>query len=282
MTTHVFPATVPLDVVIDNAGGDVLVRVGDGPEATVTATGERAEEAVVGLDGTTLSVRVPRPSIAGFLVESSMLDRTWRVDLTVTAPAGSSLDVKLRAGTVTADGPFDRVRVDTGAGAVRLTGAKGAIDIRSGAGDIEVDAVAAASRMRTGAGRIRVRHVHADTDVTSGTGEVELDEVAAPSRVKSGAGSVRAGVVSSDLLVESGVGGARVDRLAAGSFEFKGSMGDVTVGVVPGVPTWTELRTTIGRIRNRLPAVGEPAPGAEHLSVRVVTVGGTIELVPAV
>ena len=58
----------------------------------------------------------------------------------------------------------------------------------------------------------------------------------------------------------------------------KTASGDVRVGVVPGTPVWTDIRTASGRLASDLPATGEPGPDQPYLEVRATTASGDVTL----
>jgi len=164
--------------------------------------------------------------------------------ITVTVPAGSTVDISV------------------GAGRVELVGAFGKGIVKTGAGDVNIDQAAGNTKVQTGAGSIR------------------LGKVNAPTQASLGAGNITVGDVAANLDVAFGPGVFKVGRISRGNLTAKGTAGDMTIGVAPGVPTWTDLHT-IGRISSTLPPVGTPAEGQDHIELRLTTAVGSITLLPA-
>ena len=66
-----------------------------------------------------------------------------------------------------------------------------------------------------------------------------------------------------------------------GRITAKGASGDIAIGVVAGVPVWTDITTVSGQIRSDLQGAGQPEEGQDHVEVRAKTVSGDIVLTEA-
>jgi len=279
MTDYTYITPNPIALVIKNLGGKVIIRATDDGTTVVSLNGAHADEATVTQEGNTVTVLSPNFDWldAGFL-------RKWfrsnRIDITVTAPTGSDITLQLGGGETEIVGKFGRVEARPGAGDVHMTDAAGETSVHLGAGSITVDSITAATRLVNGAGNIKVGAAGAETSLQLGTGDASIAQVSGTVYVKSGAGSVKVGAVTGDLTIDTGLGGTSVDRISNGRFTYKGTGGDIRIGVAAGTPTWTDLSTVVGRVNNALPSVGEPRPGQNHVELRVTTVSGAIELMP--
>jgi DUF4097 and DUF4098 domain-containing protein YvlB len=76
------------------------------------------------------------------------------VQLEITAPAGTRLDLDTGAGSVVVLGMTGDVEIDSGAGDVTLVDAKGQVDAHTGAGSIDIRGAEGSVRLHTGAGKI--------------------------------------------------------------------------------------------------------------------------------
>jgi DUF4097 and DUF4098 domain-containing protein YvlB len=76
------------------------------------------------------------------------------VQLEITAPAGTRLDLDTGAGSVVVLNMAGDVEIDSGAGDVTLVDATGQVDAHTGAGSIDVRGAAGTVRLHTGAGSI--------------------------------------------------------------------------------------------------------------------------------
>ncbi|HSR30567.1 MAG TPA: DUF4097 family beta strand repeat-containing protein [Anaerolineae bacterium] len=142
------------DVQIDNFAGNVTVRTGESGLVRVAAT--RQARSRNDLD----RVKVQISERDGGLViktEKPMSLTTASVDLEITAPAGT------------------RLQVDTGAGNVEIDGITGGIDAYSGAGDTDVRGAAGTARLDTGAGSIRYQGTpQGECSFETGAGNITL------------------------------------------------------------------------------------------------------------
>jgi len=230
-----FDTAEPIRLVIRQTAGPVIVTAGDPGTSIVEVAGPSEDDYCVSFKDDLLTVEAPR---------SLMLFKFRETAITVTVPAGSTVDIA------------------AGAGRVELVGAFGKGTIKTGAGDIHIDQAAGNTKVQTGAGSVR------------------LGKVSAPTQVSLGAGNITAEDVTANLDVTAGPGVLKVTRISRGNLTAKGTAGDMTIGVAPGVPTWTDLHT-IGRISSTLPPVGSPADGQDHIELRLTTAVGSITLLPA-
>ena len=276
MPRHSFPTAQPIDLVINNRYGDITVHASDSDTTIVSTVGRHADDLEVVQQGNLITAAARSLSVA-----EQAFERRRRIDIAVEAPVGSNLKLDCGAGTITVTGPFNQVEARLGAGRITLSQVLGEIRVRDSSGNIRIDEVAAIARLTTSAGTITVGRVLAETELKVGSGSVDLDEVAAPTHISLNNGSLNVHLVTGELTVDAGVGHAAIDRISAGSLTYRGASGTVRVGVVAGVPVWTDLRTTAGRVHNGLPPVGEPQPGQDHISLRIATQSGAIDLIPA-
>ena len=280
MTNYTFNTPQPVALEIKSIAGDVKVRATTTNITSVNVSGRYADEMIVTQTGATITIRSPHADGLDGLFLGGLIRRHRRIDITVEVPVGSDLALSLGAGDTSITGPFGRVEVRPGAGCVHLGQAAGETIVHLGAGSITVDTITGSARLVTGAGSIKVGDVVGDAQLQVATGEIDINTIAGAVRAKTSAGSLHAGTVAGDLTAEMSVGGATIDRISAGHLTFKGTSGGVKVGVVAGTPTWTDLSTMTGRVVNNLPSVGQPAPGQNHVELRISTVSGGIELNP--
>ena len=279
MPNYTFETPHPVALTVKNLGGKVVIQATDDGTTTVELTGAHADEATVTQLGGAINVTAPHCDWLDAGMWHNWLRRN-RIDITVTAPQDSDVTLQLGGGETQILGRFGRLEVRPGAGEVHVTDANGETSVHLGAGNVNIDSISARTRVINGAGNIHIGQASGDVKLQLGTGDVSIDAMSGPVRVKNGAGSVKIGDVTGDLTVDSGVGSTSIERISSGRFTYKGSGGDVKIGVANGTPTWTELSTVVGRVTNNLPSVGEPQPGQDHVELRVSTVSGAITLRP--
>ena len=271
MTQHQFPTPLPVTLDLENTSGRVAVHLVATDETTVEVSGRLADEVRVEHDGDVVHVRAPRTRL-GFLTGDQSLD------VTVRAPRGSRLDVRV------------------GSADVRVDGAAGHSTVRSGSGDITIEEVDASATVETGSGDTRVGQVTGDLGLRSGSGSVHVGEVSGALNVMSGSGDVLVGTAGTRTVVRTGSGDLEVGdslgtvslttgsgdltvrRARGGRLSAKGGSGDVRVAVPRGLPVWTDISTMTGRVRSDLESAGPPAEGAAHLEVLARTMSGDVVL----
>jgi DUF4097 and DUF4098 domain-containing protein YvlB len=214
---------------VDNFAGDVTVRAGEGDTIHVVATKRAArksnlEKIEVEMterdDG--LEIKTDKPSGT----------KNVSVDLEITAPASTRLDLHTGAGDAIVRDIGGDMRVDSGAGDVEIDDANGEIDAHTGAGDIDVRDVTGPIYLDTGAG---------DIDVRDATGVVRLD---------TGAGDIDyGGRPQGDCRFETGAGDIKL-RLPADvnvEVDLDTGVGDIDVALnVDGKVSKQEVKGTIG------------------------------------
>lgn len=164
---HTFDGTASY-LEVDNFAGEVTVRAGDGDIMRLVATKQAPRTSdlrlievdwVMGDDALRIRTSRPRSSLSNVAV-----------DLQITVPAGTRLDLDTGAGTVRIENVVGEIKAHTGAGDVEVRGGSGPIDLDTGAGGVEYEGVPQGNcSFNTGAGGIVLR-LPADANV-----EVELD-----------------------------------------------------------------------------------------------------------
>lgn len=251
---RVFESPAPGRLYVEVASGSVRVDTHAEPTTIVDVEGPRAEEVSVGQDGDQVAVVTPRGRFG-------MLEQT--VHVTVRAPEG--VQVVVRCGSAT----------------TQVGGAFGRLAAKSGSGDITVDGGTGPVLVESGSGSLRIGHVGAELQAKSGSGPVHVSCLTSPAVVRTGTGSLTVEESTADLHWSSGCGHLRVDEARRGAISFRTATGDVSVGVPPGTPVWTDLASTTGVVTCDVPAVGAPAEGQEHLEVRGRSATGSLALVPS-
>lgn len=233
--------------------GDVRVRE--------SATGE----VVVMLDGSDKWLqRIAVDQIGDDIVRIEGTGRTGllgRVDIVVSVPAGSDVDVKVGSADVFVDVEVTDLRVGVGSGDVRAGLVSGNAEIKAGSGDVHLDEVRGDFDVSVASGDVRVKDVRGDVKSKGASGDIVLERVG---------GRVDGSTASGDITIRSFEGSdLRVTALA----------GDVTLGIPSGRTLDVELQTMSGDVINDLGAASEERTGAA--SLRVKTMAGDIRLKPA-
>lgn len=266
-----FETPRPIELYVELGSGSVDLRAGDLTTTEVVVEGDGAEDVVVEQRDGTISVVAP-PRHAGFLA------RPYELTVSVALPLDSALVAKLGSADLTATGRYASARVKSGSGDLQLDELTADTVLQTGSGDIVVGTASGDLRVKTGSGDVRLGRLGASAVVTTGSGDVTLDTAEQATVVKSGSGDVRVKQGQTDLSLTSASGDLEVSRLVHGAVAAKAVSGDVSIGVAPGIPVWTDISCVTGSVRSNLQGAGRPEEGQDYLEIRASTVSGDITL----
>ena len=173
-------------------------------------------------------------------------------DLVVRLPSGTTLDLRVAAGSVSAqgtrsdmsldviaadvtlDGTRGNVVVETASGGIEARDTEGNLDIDTGSGSVELTRVRSNDlRVDTGSGSVHCDDVTADViDIDTGSGAVDLGTATARSvRVDVGSGSVDVALSrdAKDVYIDTGSGSVtlRVPESIGADVDFSTGSGDI-------------------------------------------------------
>jgi DUF4097 and DUF4098 domain-containing protein YvlB len=272
MTEYTFATPQPTRLYAELTAGKIVVTAGETTETRISVEGRDPERVLVEQHGEQISVIAPKQW--GLVLFNSYA-------VTVSLPADSSLAIKTGSADITGTGRVRDVLAKSGSGEVSLDHATGTVDVTTGSGDVSTGRVEGPLKVKTGSGDIVVDAALAAAVLASGSGDIRVGESDGPVNAKTGSGDIRVRDAHDDISMSTGTGDFEVGTAHRGRISGKGASGDVSVGIPPGVPVWTDLTTVTGRIRSTLPATGAPAEGQDHVEVRLQTVTGDITLQPA-
>lgn len=123
-----------------------------------------------------------------------------------------------------------------------------------------------------------MRRADSSLVVTTGSGDVRVGVVGDEVAIKTGSGDAQVGTLDGEAVFTTGSGDLVVGEAASGRVTARTASGDVRIGVRPGTPVWTDVRTASGRLSSSLPPTGEPAADQPYLEVRATTASGDVTL----
>lgn len=272
-----FDTPQPLRALISNPAGDITVTATDTQTTTVevSARSERdwqaVEETIVELRDGQLRIEVPRKS--GW-------SHTPEIDIEVTLPARSSVEVRSASADTTLAGDYDAVRVRSASGDVRLDIVAGPLDIETASGDVTVDDASASVHIRTASGDVRLDSANGDdrVEISTASGDTEIGSVAGPLTVNGASSDIRVREAAGDVSVTSASGDVTLDSVNVGKVGVSSASGDVRIGIAGGVATWLDLHSLSGDVDTDLADDHGPAAGESTLELRANTVSGDIRL----
>lgn len=231
-TIHRFTTPDPLDVSVRNQAGTVEITAADVGETTVEIVpndargAELAERTRVQLSEDAGSLRIDVP-------DRKML-RQPSLEIIVTVPTGSSVDIETATADVETRGIFDSATVSTASADVSLSHVGGRLEVTTASGDIHVG---------RGEGPVHVR---------TASGDLRVDVSAVEASVQTASGDVMIGRLSGDLTARSASGDVVVGTASAGSVQAKTMSGDVVIGVASGLLLWLDVHSLSGDVASRL------------------------------
>jgi DUF4097 and DUF4098 domain-containing protein YvlB len=208
-------------------------------------------------------------------------DKNGSVVITIDLPAGSSLIAYLAHSSVHADGSFGECELHMASGRVQLDRisalqaniAAGEVTIGHIAERVNVDGGAFAMRISevkdtvklssTGAGQTWIGHASADLDLSSAHGGFDIDRADGSVTAKTADGAIRIG------------------RLTRGQAELMNRSGNIEVGISEGTAARVDANSERGSVRNSVPAQENPDTPDNKVTVRARTRYGDIVIQPA-
>lgn len=249
MTSWEFPGSDPIEIMIDIAAGSVTVSAE--PVEVTTVILEAS-----GRDGTQLLEHVKVAFSEGRLEIIEPRNRSQSgLEVTVTAPAGSSCAAHAASADVSCLGTLAELEVRTASGEVTAESVTGPVEVKTASGDVWLERAGATAQVNTASGDIQLREAAGDVSAHTASGDVAIGQAAA---------SVRAETASGDV---------QVGRATAGEVSVKTASGDVRVGVAAGVGVYLDLSSLTGNISNQLDETGASDDVRLQVSCRTVTGG---------
>lgn len=277
-----FATPEPVALHVDVSGASLTLRATATDETVVEVRphnparqGDVDAAARVTVDHTPgrVTVRSPRTGIGRL---RSLLGGGDRVDVQVTLPEGSALDVR-GWGEVSATGALGVVDVDSGMGDIVLDRVERAT-VRTAMGDVRVERVTGAADLRTSTGTVSVRAAGGDVAARTSAGDVSVGTVRGRVRAATTAGDVRIESAGTDVTASASAGDVRIQRVEGGVVAVDSSYGRVDIGVAEGVAAWLDVEARHGAVRSELADLQAPAEGDPTVELRVRAGYGDIVL----
>lgn len=276
-----FSTTKPPRLTIDFRAGRIDISTDDVEETTVELSGSSDEatqaviaDTVVDQRGDEIVVRVPKRG-------HGLFGRTPDLQLDITAPKGSRLNVKSDSGDLSVRGEVGESRIATGSGDVSVEAFTGSAHVRSGSGDVTVGSATDDLSVGTGSGDMHLGTLAAAASLGSGSGDMTVESVAGGLKAETGAGDIEVARAGDDVRVKTGSGDVAVNHLTRGRVKVQTASGDLHVGVADGIPAWLDINTLTGTVSNDLQATEPVGAQEEHVRLELKTVTGDIEIARA-
>ncbi|MCK4698129.1 MAG: DUF4097 family beta strand repeat protein [Dehalococcoidia bacterium] len=160
-----FTVTGPVTLVVNSENGKIEVNAGSDDVVRVVAIlrGVNRIDYEVSQDGNTITVDA---EITGGWFDSA------EVDITITAPANSDVELETSNGAIELHGIEGTGTLKTSNGMIVLQNVKGDFDGRTSNGRIEVDTMEGTGYFRTSNGRMDLQGVTGEVDAETGNGNI--------------------------------------------------------------------------------------------------------------
>jgi hypothetical protein len=278
-----FDTPNPITATISVVGGDVRIDAGERAATTVTVAPsnpandedrQAAEQTRVEYTAGQLLVRAPK--LRAWLPRHT----GGSIDVTVELPAGSHVQGGGALADFTTEGPLGQARIKIGMGHIRLARAE-TLDLKTGLGDIFVEHATGHVDISAGSGDVRVRELGSSAVIKNSNGDTWVGSAGGGLRVNGANGDIAIDSAQAGVVAKSANGDVRLGEAVRSSVVLETSLGDVEVGIPEGTAAWLDVRSSAGRVHNRLDAAQEPEAGVEKVEVRARTSAGDVVIARA-
>lgn len=256
-----FPATEPIDLLVEVTAGSVRITADQTQAVTVNV-----RPAKPGHHGDELAAEVRVDFADGRLEIVEPQRHNWMrfnsgLDVSVTLPAGSHCWVT----TASAD--------------VAVTGELGSLAAKTVSGQIAADAITGNAEVTTTSGRITINEAAGQVSAKSASGTVDLGHVGSDVEVTTVSGKVGIASASADATVRTASGRIRIGCLSRGRAEIVTVSGDVKVNVAKGTGVYLDMTSVSGRVTSELDP--SQACGEADLHLKCRSISGAIKVAKA-
>jgi DUF4097 and DUF4098 domain-containing protein YvlB len=234
-------------VSVDNVAGSLTVRSGDGNQIQVVAV----KHAALRRDLERIEVEIT-PEQGALRIETTKprsLVSAW-VDLTITAPSGSRLDLSTGSGKVEVRGFDGGAQVHTGSGSIVVEALQGDVALHTGSGSVSIQEAAGRLKADSGSGSIKVQGMDGELEAHTGSGSFDVRGAVGTTRLSTGSGGVDyQGSPQGECRFTTGSGGIRLHLPANLNAQVDLHTGSGSVEVaypVEGLVTRSDVQGTIG------------------------------------
>jgi len=272
MPTYSTPAAIDLAINLQVGGIEVVASDRTDTVITVSPTNPSkavdrrgAEETKVDFDGERITITGPRPRI-------SWIGPTESVDLKVELPTGSRLTAEIAVGALRTVGRLGATRIKSSTGAVDVD-TTGDLWLHASHGNATVGTAEGEMEITSTYGQIRVGTVTGDATLKASYGTIVVDESGGDLDAKLSYGDLEIAKAHASVAAKTAFGSIELREVSSGSIQVESGFGQITIGVLPGVPAWLDLSSKNGQVRNQLDGDRAPDPSEQTVAVRARTRG---------
>jgi len=257
-----------IDVIASERANSVVTVKPTNPDKASDVRG--AAETTVAFDGTTITVKSPKPRF-------SITGPSESVDITVEVPVGSRFTAECAVGGITTRGPLGATRIKSSMGAVNVE-TTGDLLLENSHGSIVVGTVDGTAEITASHGQVRVNTVTGDATVKASHGSVTVSETRGDLDAKLSYGDLDVTTALGSVTAKTAYGNVRLAEVSTGSMRLESGFGEITVGIRNGVAAWLDLSSKKGHVRNDLSSDSAPSESDQTVSVLARTSFGNIRV----
>lgn len=267
----------PISVLLDVYAGFVQILASDRLDTVVdvrpsdpedASDVEAAQKTRVDYADGVLTIRGPKRTF-------DFSKKTRSVDIVIELPTGSKVDADVTAGSTRTTGVLGETEIDMSAGHVHVD-RTGPLKIDTGAGQVRVGAVTGNAEVKTGSGHVRVGSVAGSLTVKNSNGNTEIGAVDGDLRARAANGDITAERVGGGLEAKSAMGSLIVGEVVRDTATLNTAMGSIEIGIAEGTAAWLDTRTSFGRVHNSLSTGEGPGDATETVKITAHTSFGDI------
>lgn len=236
-----FPATEPIDLLVEVTAGSVRIAAEQTQTVTVDIDDDDELAAEVRVDFADGRLEIVEPSRHNWMRSTSGLD------VSVTLPAGSRCWVTTASAQVKVGGEIGSLAAKTISGDVVAGAITTNADVSTTSGRISIDAVAGEASAKSASGAVKLGGVGSNVDVNTVSGKVEIGRAAADANVRTASGRVKIG------------------SLSHGRAEISTVSGDIKVHVAKDIGVYLDMSSLSGRVTSEL----EPSGSADQVDLHL-------------
>ncbi|WP_235995509.1 DUF4097 family beta strand repeat-containing protein [Nonomuraea montanisoli] len=204
----------------------------------------------------------------------SLLHGPGSVEVTISLPAGSSVDARSAAG-LRCRGPLGEVSFTTSYGDIRVERA-GRLRLKSTHGDISVTRASGHAEVTTTHGGIRIGEIDGTAVVRTSHGDVRIGEVTGELRLNSAHGHVTVDRAGAGVAARTAYGSVEIGEVTSGSVVMETTGGGLDLGIREGTAAWLDVSSRYGTVDVSLSPSDAPGRTDRTVEVRAHTTYGDI------
>jgi DUF4097 and DUF4098 domain-containing protein YvlB len=234
-----FPATEPIDLLVEVTAGSIHITAEQTQTVTVDVRDDDADVRVDFADGRLEIVEPPQ--------RHSWLRFTSGLDVSVTLPAGSRCWVTTASADVKVSGEIGSLVAKTISAEIVAGSITGNVEVSTTSGRISIKQAAGQVSAKSASGGVDLGHADGNVDVNTVSGKIEIGQAAADANVRTASGRISIG------------------KLSHGWAEVASVSGDVKVGVAKGVGVYMDMSSLSGRVTSEL----EPSEASDEVDLHL-------------